>query len=147
MPEFILDHGTAEAARTFASLDPFTQGYIEAMFFTDASDPDDGDLQDATFADLAPETLAKIIRDCEQFQTAHAAMLQAAYDFDMRLSDKLPEIYYDEESAGRDYWYTRNGHGTGFWDRGLGDVGDALAAAARYSDVDLYRGDDGKIYF
>ena len=144
MPEFHLDHGTPEAARTFASLDSFTQGYIEAMFFTNASDPDDGDLDGATFAELAPESLAKIIADCEAFQAGlprdslGRSLLDLAYDY-------APNEY-DAERAGNDYWYTRNGHGTGFWDRGLGEVGEALATAARYSNVDLYRGDDGQIY-
>lgn len=37
-------------------------------------------------------------------------------------------------------------HGTGFWDRGLGAIGDKLADAARYSERNVYRGDDGKVY-
>ena len=36
-----------------------------------------------------------------------------------------------DESIGHDFWLTRNGHGTGFWDRGLGDVGDRLSEIAR----------------
>jgi hypothetical protein len=35
------------------------------------------------------------------------------------------------QRAGSDYWFTRNGHGVGFWDRDLGDVGDMLSDAAR----------------
>lgn len=136
MPEFILDHGTPEALRAFNTLDGFTQGYIEAMFFTDASDPDDGDLAHATVAELATESLARIIRDCEAFQNAHVALLELAYETDD----------YDDTRAGRDYWYTRNGHGVGFWDRDLGELGEKLSAVARYSAVDLYRGDDGLIY-
>ena len=51
------------------------------------------------------------------------------------------------ENAGYDFWLTRNRHGAGFWDRGLGDLGDRLSAAARvYGGVDLYPGDDGLIY-
>lgn len=118
------------------SLDSFTQGYIEAMFFTDASSADDGDLEDATVADIAPQFLELIISDCQQFQTEHAALLDRAF----------AEHEYDETQAGRDYWFTRNGHGVGFWDRGLGEVGDKLSDAARYSTVDIYRGDDGLIY-
>lgn len=49
--------------------------------------------------------------------------------------------------AGIDFWLTRNGHGAGFWDRGLGDVGTRLTCAAHnYGSVDLYAGDDGLIY-
>jgi hypothetical protein len=49
--------------------------------------------------------------------------------------------------VGHDLWLTRNGHGAGFWDRGLGDVGDKLTAIAkRMGSKSLYVGDDGKIY-
>lgn len=139
MPEFILDHGTPDAARQLKSLDSFTQGYVEAMFFTDTGTGDDAEnnLQDATVAELAPSALQKIIVDCQNFQHENADELQAAYE---------TETGYDAEKAGRDYWYTRNGHGTGFWDRGLGVHGDYLANAARYSEVSLYRGDDGLLY-
>lgn len=139
MPEFILDHGSPEAASTFKALDGFTQGYIEAMFFTNASDPDDGDLADATVTDLAPETLELIKSDCAAFQAEADALLSVAYDRD-----------YEPEQAGRDFWFTRNGHGVGFWDRAVldaDDLGDKLSEVARKAGgYDLYCGDDGLIY-
>lgn len=155
MPEFILDRGTPEASRTFASLDSFTQGYIEAMFFTEnapnapdletfraqeASGENEGSIpQDSTFADLAPPTLERIVRECQAFQLAHADDLAEACD-NGRIKG------YDETAAGRDYWYSRNGHGVGYFDRDLGPVGDKLQQAARYSERHLYLGDDGLIY-
>lgn len=51
------------------------------------------------------------------------------------------------EMMGHDFWLTRNGHGAGFWDRGIGELGDALTAAAKtYGTADLYVGDDGLIH-
>lgn len=51
------------------------------------------------------------------------------------------------EQFGHDFWLTRNGHGVGFWDRGLGDLGDKLTDVAKsYGNCDLYVGDDGLIY-
>jgi hypothetical protein len=42
---------------------------------------------------------------------------------------------------------TRNRHGAGFWDRGLGIAGDKLTQWARtFGSSDLYFGDDGLIY-
>ena len=35
------------------------------------------------------------------------------------------------EHAGHDFWLTRSGHGAGFWDRGLGALGDRLTEAAK----------------
>lgn len=140
MPEFILDHGTAQGARTFAGLDAFTQGYVEALFFTNASDPDDGLLASATFADLATETLSRIVRDCDAFQKEHRADLDETIDTG-RING------YDEAAAGRDFWFTRCGHGVGFWDRGLGDIGETMSKHARaLGNVDVYSGDDGRIY-
>ena len=193
MPEFILDRGSPETAREFAKLDSFTQGYIEAMFFTDEEQLCEesgrnmpsvafdmttmeshfvgGD--SPSFADLAPETLARIIADCQRFQTANATLLDEAYGRD-----------YDSEQAGRDFWYTRNGHGVGFWDRKALEpdsreyealtakmvanrddntawgaaclkrsalketgLGERLSKAARaFRGVDSYVGDDGLIY-
>lgn len=140
MPEFILELGTPQGARTFAGLDAFTRGYIEALFFTNASDPDDGLLSSATFADLAAETLTRIVRDCAAFQEAHRADLDEGIDTG-RING------YDDAAAGRDLWFTRCGHGVGFWDRGLGDIGDTLTHHAHaFGSVDVYSGDDGRIY-
>lgn len=50
--------------------------------------------------------------------------------------------------AGHDFWLTRNGHGAGFWD---GDWPEPHAsrltdAAGAMGEVDLYVGDDGRLY-
>lgn len=36
-----------------------------------------------------------------------------------------------ESYAGHDFWLTRVGHGAGFWDRGLGDLGERLTDASK----------------
>ena len=62
-------------------------------------------------------------------------------DFEIDLSGIEPE------QLGHDLWLTRNRHGAGFWDRGLGEIGDKLTELAHsYGGVTLYIGDDGKIY-
>lgn len=138
MPEFIMPFGDVAAIKSFNALDEFCQGYVEAMFFTSSGYQEDEDLEDATFDELHAETIARIERDCEAFQTANAALLDEAYQRD-----------YTPEQAGRDYWLTRNGHGAGFWDRSElqeGGLGDKLSNACRYSEVTLYRGDDNALY-
>lgn len=150
MPEFILDHGTAEGAKAFAALDYFTQGYVEAMFFTNTGDPDDGDLQNATFVELAPETLASILADCAKFQEVSSTLLDKAYalgESDPNCEYSATDVCEAQRQAGRDFWFTRNGHGVGFWSRNMGDVGDALAESAYlYHAAHVYRGDDGLVY-
>lgn len=55
---------------------------------------------------------------------------------------------YDYEIAMHDFWLTRNRHGAGFWD---GDYekadGEKLTELAHsFGEINLYVGDDGKIY-
>lgn len=83
-----------------------------------------------------PETLDAFAQDCDAFQRDHAKDLGDAYEGSVR---------YNDELAGHDYWLTRNGHGAGFWDRGLGPVGDRLADACRHHPIDLYV-HDGKVH-
>jgi hypothetical protein len=143
MPEFILDHGTPAATRRFKNLDSFTQGYLEAMFFTEAGP--DHELEGATLAQLSNEAWLQAESECKDFQELASKSLQMAYAY--------APGKYDENRAGNDFWYTRNGHWTGFWDRGLGGlrtdtVGGRLSRDAQsFSSVDVYKGDDGLIYF
>jgi hypothetical protein len=131
MPEFFIQLG--DQAREFARLDAFTQGYVEALFFTNCSSSDDGDLAGKGFMDLASESLELIVGECAAFQaTANVAEL----------------IEGREIEAGRDFWFTRCGHGCGFWD---GDwpkaVGGFLTFHAMHAgNRDVYLGDDKKVY-
>jgi hypothetical protein len=51
----------------------------------------------------------------------------------------------DPAEAGANFWLTRERHGTGFWDRGLGAAGDCLTSAAHtFGDAGMHVGDDGR---
>ncbi len=111
----------------------FLADYVACALGT--SHDDDGYLSDLYSADdLAPETLQAMRDDCADF------ISQAGAD--------LPE--YRELTGctgGYDFWLTRNGHGAGFWDRGLGALGDRLTAISKQmGGRGLYIGDDGLIY-
>ncbi len=96
---------------------------------------DDGEPLDDSHGidDIAPETVKTMRRDVTDFVQANGTLLA---------DSGLPD-----ERIGHDFWLTRNGHGAGFWDRGLGAVGDRLSdAACVYRGVDLYVGDDGRVY-
>jgi hypothetical protein len=137
MPEYILP--TGDESEKFQDLPQFVQGYIECAFFCDAN-PDEPELEDATFSDLAPEALERIKLDCTQFEELARADLVRAYD----------SGDYDAMQAGRDFWFTRNHHGVGFWDRPQLDadgLGDKLTAHSDgFGETGLYRGDDGRVY-
>lgn len=115
--------------------DKFLDAYIECALWssTDNADDSGGEPLDKNYGpeDLSDETLASFKRDCEAFQEANA--------------DDLASL--DPEQSGHDFWLTRNGHGAGFWDRGLGELGERLSKASKvYGSVDLIVGDDGKIH-
>jgi len=141
MPQFIMPKG--DAVSEFNELDSFTQGYVEALFFTECHS-DNPELEEATFADLAPETLAMVIRDCQDFRSSLPRDNEGRTWLD--LAYESPNGYSDNQ-AGVDFWLTRNRHGCGFWDRGLGQLGESLAWAAHgWGEVYVCRGDDGLIY-
>ena len=63
------------------------------------------------------------------------------------VGELLHEYTGDWEHAGHDFWLTRNGHGTGYWDRDMGSVGARLTEAAKsFGEVYLYLGDDELVY-
>ena len=115
----------------------FVEGYIECACWAESAnttDSDDRSIGDV--AELAPETFAAMEKDATAFYAANAAMIS-----------KANEVGRDDARLGHDFWLSRNGHGTGFWDRDLGDIGEALHAAAKAAGGrDLYIGDDGMIY-
>lgn len=123
----------------FAGLPLFVQGYLKAVFWTDASPDAEEELRDTGYIDLAHESLASVIKECEQFQEQARDLLTLAY-----------QRGYEEESAGHDFWLTRNHHGAGFWDRKTldkGGLGDKLTEVShRFGDACLMLGDSGKVY-
>jgi hypothetical protein len=83
--------------------------------------------------ELHPDTKAEMREDCRQFVDYAEPLLLKA----------LKRNGYTAERAGHDYWLTRNHHGAGFWDRGLGELGDKLTEAAHNDgSVELYLGTD-----
>lgn len=95
-----------------------------------------------TAADLDPEPGALLREQVLTWADEHAALL----------ADYVAQVGGDcdglsaSECAGHDLWLTSNGHGTGFWDRGLGELGDALADAARaFGERHVYAHDDGRL--
>lgn len=58
------------------TLDPFTRGYIEALPWASLVQGDEGDglYWVPCFSDLAPETLARIVQDCSDFQNFTAGL-------------------------------------------------------------------------
>jgi len=126
-------------------LDNFTDAYITAALWStnDESTPAGGVPLDQNYGihDIHRDTLKKMIEDCERFQAMNM------HDLDLAYQHSGGHGGYAPGNAGHDFWLTRGGHGTGFWDRGLGDVGDRLTKVSeKFGEFNLYVGDDGKIH-
>lgn len=85
--------------------------------------------------ELRPGARERMAVDCRSFVESNAGdLLDYCRERD-RSTEDTPEEY-----AGHDFWLTRAGHGAGFWDRGLGELGDRLSAAATaYGSPDDHR--------
>lgn len=145
MPQFILNRPYWwPKERRFQTPDwdlkDFACGYVEAMFFTNGDSGDDDD--EFSLNRLGAERLTagarrEIITECAEFLSLQVRAL----------IDACPGDY---EQAGHDFWLTRQGLGTGFWDRSDDvwpeEVRDCLTARAReLGEAYVYR-QNGWIY-
>ena len=123
------------------NLEKFHRSYMVVALWS--STDEDGEPLDDMYSidDISEECKVEMLESCADFIEANALDL-AAYGAKMAC-----EQWSEEDRAAHDFWLTRNGHGAGFWDRGLAELGDRLSKAAEvYGSVDLYVGDDGLIY-
>lgn len=112
--------------------DEFLQGYMECALWASTYPADDDgnpveseseDYTDLPFddsfsvSDIHPDTVKAMSDDCDDFISANR--------------DDLIASGLSAEQAGHDFWLTREGHGAGFWDRGLGEIGERLTKASK----------------
>ena len=110
--------------------DPFLRGYLDAaLFTTDETPPSGADYVESgraheMFPRLPEYFIEQAKADCARFEKENEDLLKQAGDF---------------WQNGTDFWYTRNRHGVGFWDRGYPDeIADPLSDAARkFGEHDL----------
>ena len=115
-------------------LDAFTNAYMNAALMTSNDNLEDngGNSLDKkyTIDDYETNCFNKMTADCKDFQSKYSTVYQ--------MGD------WSDEEAGTDFWLTRNGHGTGFWDKSHKQpeqekIGIALTQACKsYGTFDLY---------
>ena len=87
----------------------FVNGYVTALLFAESVETDESDevYLDSLVSgieDFSPEAAHNTRKDCR--------------DFIVKVQrEGIPLAYDNLEQAGMDFYYTRNGHGVGFWDR------------------------------
>ena len=113
---------------TNIQLTEFLNAYITAALWSSS----DGDNESLEEFEVADETRTKMKEDCLKFHNENHTLLYGL----------------DPAQCGYDFWLTRCGHGVGFWDRDLGEVGDKLSeVCSKWGEVNLYITDDNQIDF
>lgn len=115
----------------------FVDGYLLALGFTATSDdgentlfPCQGSFEDCYSADDVKDRMQEsdyltLLSDCIGFLTQSIELIASLPDAGWKQS-------IDWQQIGSDFHYTRNGHGTGFWDRGYpNDIGDKLTELSK----------------
>lgn len=155
-------HGDRFAATLWDERRPFlpeelsaiATGYVDALLWSEScngtapaevcdhlgrGEDCDASLQSLNYdaSDLADDARTEIETDVADFVAANAD------DIGYLIASAVPDASY----IGHNLLLSRNGHGTGFWDRGWLDRGDRLHAAAEvYGGMSAYVGGDGKVH-
>ena len=132
---------------TTPDFDGFTLACLEAALWSSTGAAGEPLEREHDIADIDQGVLERLAADCKRFQASPAWQAVLASEDDPRTA-RRQGYGCVEESAGRDFWLTRCGHGAGFWD---GDWKEPHASALdrlsrSFGNVDLYIGDDGKIH-
>lgn len=117
----------------------FVQGYLLCALWLADENPGPGEWSECepyTRENIAPEAVSKALDECLAFMRANEVLLIQA------LKTR------NAEHLGHDFFLSRNGHGTGFFDRGTEPCWRRLQNSARqWGESDLYRGADDRFYF
>lgn len=108
-------------------------GYFEAFDFADCGE------------DGQPPQDAEISEEAQRIAACEVIAFIARYRPYLEALDVTPEW----AQVGRDIYFTRRGHGVGFWDKPevYGTYADMLTKGAQaLGNVEYYQGDDGLVY-
>jgi hypothetical protein len=129
------------------SLDNLTYHYLIAALWSSCSEKDIPLDKDYTVDDFAPLSVLEALNDCRVILST-VETLSKYMDIEEEYKEKVESYIKDTEQIGHDFWLTRNGHGAGFWDRGLGNLGEALTTISNaFREKYVFVDTDGLLYF
>jgi hypothetical protein len=123
----------ATKSRNSLYAEEMLQQYMETALWSSTDDDDVSLDRNHSTDDIAKKTKEGMLKDCQSFYDQNKALLDDGWPADQ---------------AGHEFWLTRNGHGSGFWDSeyGTDESREALAEACKkFREVHLYV-QHGKIY-
>ena len=123
-------------------LDAFETAYVKAALFNTNDGSDESRPLDDDYGPehLSDEAVARVKEDCGRFRSSFGHLVT---EENCRYRGCPVEEY-----AAHDFWLTRCGHGSGFWD---GDWKEPAAGiltdgAHAFGEIDLVPGDDGRLH-
>ena len=125
------------------ALDDMTNGYLEALLWTSNPNEDGQNLLELGYGiDDIPKAVRDGVRDLFRAVVACHPLAVRLYGVERQGSCVIVWEHF-----GHDFLLTRDGHGAGFWDRGLGELGEHLSQIARpLGDSEyLYVSEDGTL--
>ena len=112
-----------------ADYTPSLKAYLEAILFAE-------DIDDRTIYEFDDESIDQSKADLDAFVSKCPA----------DLFEKLQAIDKDFDDLGRDFYFTRNRHGVGFWDGYWKEFGDELTKLAHeFNEVYIVEKDAEKL--
>ena len=135
------------------------KGYIETALWTEEERLKDEMVYDEDEDDEEMSEIDMIIKsynkkDFSDFQKEDIDVdsLLDTYSDIKEFTNLLNDSTLDEVKPfdlGMDFWLTRNGHGTGFWDRDYSEETekDLMSAVKNFKEKNLIIGDDMMLYF
>jgi len=107
------------------------KGYLNAALWTNELD------YDYDIEDISKLSIIKVKIDIKKF--IHNLKRKGILE-DLR-------EHISDNDIGHDFWLTTSGHGSGFWDRNLGELGYYVSKICeKFVENSVYVGDDKKIY-
>lgn len=129
-----------------ADIDAIVDGYLDCQLWAglDMDRDNDGNSPPLNTHydrdDISPEYVEKIRQELTQVVLDHPLAVRMYLN-----SRHTRQLTHDSASFGHEFYLTREHHGAGFWDRGLGDLGDYLTDIAHtYGEAEqLYDNGEG----
>lgn len=106
---------------TQKQIDIVAKHYVIACLFFDS--------EEGTNPRATNQAMEKAMSDCAAFIAECGPLFDAAMNCYDNGYGMHPDAGSAEAAFGHDFWLTRNGHGSGFWDRSeLGELGEQISA-------------------
>lgn len=145
-----------------SDINEILKGYIECALWTEQERLEDDATMDIDDEEI--DEVEKLIQLKGKFdKKSFTSFVSEDIDIDSRIDayndiktfiknagdDAIQEAIIENGlfKLGMDIWFTRNGHGAGFFDHNYENENVLINAGKKLKPKDLYVGDDGKLYF